>query len=104
MSEPLEVIAEEITVEVHEDGAVEVVEVGLQGPPGAPGTPGGSAFEHLQPTPAAVWVINHNLGYYPDVHVYSTGGVEIIADVLHVSPNQAQVGFAAPTAGRARCT
>lgn len=37
MSEALEVITEEITVEVHEDGAVEVVEVGLQGPPGAPG-------------------------------------------------------------------
>lgn len=50
MSEALEVITEEITVEVHEDGAVEVVEVGLQGPPGAPG--GGVVYRLRQTVPA----------------------------------------------------
>lgn len=79
MSEPLEVIVEEvcleaitedvqvqavveeIRVEVYEDGAVEVVEVGLQGPAGAPGLDAGGnlppiPFSYGDASPVPVYV------------------------------------------------
>jgi hypothetical protein len=62
-----------------------------------------AAFNHTQNTAAATWTINHNLGYYPDVHVYSTGGSELVAEIVHTSANQTIVYLAAPMAGRARC-
>ena len=37
---------------------------GIQGPVGPPG-PMSGVYRHVQGTPAAVWVVNHNLGYYP---------------------------------------
>jgi hypothetical protein len=71
---------------------------------GSGGGGGGlTAFEHIQNTPATTWTINHNLGYYPDIHVYSSGGSEVTAEIVHVSANQALIYFSAPTTGRARC-
>jgi len=85
---------------------IRVVSVGVRpprivGPSGGGGAP--TAFEHVQATPATTWVINHNLGFFPDIHVYTVGGAEIVAEVLHISPNQAMVYLAAPMVGRARC-
>lgn len=79
-----------------------VITVGIPGPAGGGGG-GGTIFEHVQNSAAATWIINHNLGYFPDIHVYTLGGSEIIAEVQHVSPNQARVYLAAPMTGRARC-
>lgn len=77
--------------------AIAIVSRGAQGPPG------GTAFEHVQPSPAAEWIINHNLGLEPNVEVLSVGGAVVDADVLHVSTNQVRVYFASAQAGRARC-
>jgi len=68
--------------------------------PGSGGAAGGFNFNQF--TPSALWTINHNLGLKPVVQVFSVGGVEILADVIHLSPNQTQVRFASPTAGYAR--
>lgn len=73
-----------------------------QGPPGRNGRDF-AAYEHVQGTPALTWTINHNLGYRPNVSVYSAGGVEILAEVRHLSANQTQVFFVQPTGGFARC-
>lgn len=96
-----QIVVDEITAELHTD-VIEVVELGVQGLPGTGGS--SAAYVHNQPTPAAQWIINHNLGYYPHVSVLSVGLMEITADVQHVSINQTRIQFSTPTAGLARCS
>jgi hypothetical protein len=69
--------------------------------PGPPG-PAGTGYTHTQSSPSATWTINHNLGIKPSVEVFSVGGLEVDASVLHVSNNQVAVSFATPFAGYAR--
>lgn len=80
---------------------VEIVERGLQGPAGPEG-PVGDGFEFMQAQPQPQWLINHNLGYRPGVFIFSLGGVEIEATVIHASANQVLIHFNTATAGMAR--
>lgn len=72
--------------------------VGAAGPQG----PAAVAFEFIQSTPSIVWIINHNLGFKPIVSTYTSGGVEFVADVIHISNNQLQVYLSVGVAGTAR--
>ena len=63
---------------------------------------GTAAYQFTQAQAAAVWIINHNLGFSPVVQTFSTGGEEIEGAVIHLTPNTTQVTFAAPIAGTAR--
>lgn len=76
--------------------------VGGSGGSGSSGGSGGVAYRHQQNSPATVWVINHNLGFWPAVSIVDTGGFEIEADVRHMSANQVVIVFAIPLAGVAR--
>ena len=78
--------------------AVAVVQRGPQGPAGAP-----REHVHDQAAPSAEWIVNQNSGVRPAVAVFSTGGVEIEANVVHASLNQVRIYFASPQAGSARC-
>lgn len=78
---------------------VEVVERGTQGPAGPSGA---SGYDFIQSTTATSWTVNHNLGHRPLVTVYSVGGLEIEAEVAHISNNQTVISFVTPTAGSAR--
>lgn len=82
--------------------------VGAPGPRGPAGTGGGSGSEayyrHDQATPASTWTINHNLGLRPAIQLFSTGGREALAEVIHASDNQALVYFDDPFSGYAICT
>jgi hypothetical protein len=73
------------------------VDTPLQGPPGTV-----AAYTHVQSSPATTWIINHNLGYKPDVTLYSSGGVVMYAEIVHASNNQTQIIFTIPTTGVAR--
>jgi hypothetical protein len=73
------------------------VDTPLQGLPGNV-----AAYTHVQSTPVSTWIINHNLGYKPDVTLYSDGGVVMYADIVHTSNNQTQIIFNLPTTGVAR--
>jgi hypothetical protein len=64
----------------------------------------GVAYTHQQFVPAALWTINHNLGIWPAVSIFDTGGHEIEADVAHQNSNQLLIRFAIPVAGLARLT
>ncbi|XAI95484.1 hypothetical protein [Microcystis phage Mvi-JY20] len=87
-----------ITVKETDIGSPNIkISDGLPGPPGS-----ALSFNFTQLTPLATWNINHNLGFFPDVEVYSAGNVKLIADIVHISVNQLQVNFSSPTAGRAR--
>ncbi len=74
---------------------------GLRGERGPSGVSGDS-FEFSQSSPALQWSISHNLGRRPIVELFSVGGAEIDADVLHPSVDQVIVYFVSPTAGSAR--
>ena len=50
-------------------------------------------YEHTQASASATWVVNHNLGFYPTVHIYSAGRVEVEADYVHNSVNQTTINF-----------
>lgn len=87
-------------------GAVgQIVTMGADGPEwmDRPEGGGGAVHTHTQSTAASVWTINHNLGVQPSITVLDTGGNALLAQVLHVSVNQAQIQFATPVAGIARC-
>jgi hypothetical protein len=87
-----------ITVLEDRVSVIEIVGVGPQGPAGA----AANSFNFTQSTPQSVWTINHNLGYFPNVNVFSVGGLEIVASVAHLSNNTTEVSFTTPTAGTAR--
>jgi hypothetical protein len=86
-----------------------VQEVGLtspgpQGPPGPrglPGAAGGSVFEFTQSTPAATWIIDHNLGRKVQVTIFDANGQVVYSDVTHGSVNQTTIYFASPVVGSA---
>lgn len=65
---------------------------------------GSSRFEHNQSVANSTWVVNHNLGSRPNVCLLSTGGLEMMAEIIHISVNQVQVFFDSPVAGLAICS
>ena len=97
-------INSQITVITRKTGGVSVVGIGrgLQGDTGPSGL--AARYEHSQPIAATPWIVNHNLGYRPQVQAVTVGGVALLAEVLHNSANQAFVYFDLPTAGLAICS
>lgn len=87
--------------------AVRQLEVGdlltIDHPGGAAGNPriSKNVMRHIEASPEPVWTINHNLGRGVTVDVFTAGGAAVMADVLLVSDNQAQVLFDQPMAGYA---
>lgn len=96
------IIDNEDNIVVINDPRVSIVTVGIQGPPGIDGVTAAS-YVHTQATPSTTWTINHNLGFRPAVELYTVGGVEFDAEVVHVSNNQAIVYLVSSIAGSARC-
>lgn len=96
---------------VVQDNDIQLLEVGVQGPPGPqgpqgltgpagpPGTASGTAYEYIQSTPSSTWIVNHNLGYKPCVDILSVGGMVVEAEIVHISVNQFQVYLVSPIAG-----
>jgi hypothetical protein len=56
--------------------------------------PGLVSFTHHQPTGAAVWTIDHDLGWRPTVQVVDSGGSPVTGTVDHVTVNQLTISFA----------
>ena len=74
-------------------------EQGEPGPQGPAGTLEGAAYLHNQGVAAAVWVIQHNLGWYPNVTVVDSGGSTVEGDVTAASINQLQLTFSGAFTG-----
>lgn len=75
-----------------------VVEVVGQGPQG-PAGPGAQPARFVFTAPALQWNVPHNLGRRPIVTLETVGGVEMIAEITHLSDNVLVVGFDEPTTG-----
>lgn len=78
---------------------VRVLSAAQQGPAGAGYVP----YEHVQVSAAALWTVAHNLGHKPGVTVLSVGGVEMLAEVVHLGSNSLQIVFDSAAAGSALC-
>ena len=73
-----------------------------QGPQG-PAGPAGASYIHTQASAASTWAINHNLGFQPDITLFSAGGVVFDGQIIHLNNNQAQAVLDTATTGTARC-
>lgn len=61
-----------------------------------------SYFRYIQPTAAAVWVVNHNLGYYPGgILVQDSSFNTVEGDIEYIDLNTVRLTFTAPFAGEA---
>jgi hypothetical protein len=58
-----------------------------------------TSFIFRQPTPAASWVINHNLNGFPAVTTTDLVGNVIVGQVQYLSANTVVVTFSVPVAG-----
>jgi hypothetical protein len=76
-------------------------EVGPQGIQGPPGIPGGSYFFYTQATPAATWIIVHNLNNWVHCTLMDAGRETILADVVRTDVNTVTVTFSQPQSGYA---
>lgn len=84
-------------VKLAEEGNLDkiVAVIGPSGPAGA-----GQPYVHTQSSALATWTVNHNRGWKPaSVSVLTPGGIEMNADIVHVSNTQILVNFAAPQTG-----
>lgn len=79
---------------------ITVVLAGPQGPPGIVST---NSHFHTQEDLSSSWVINHNLGFRPNITIEEADtGDELIASEIHHSTNQVELQFNTPRAGTAR--
>lgn len=58
-------------------------------------------YRHVQATPSATWVVDHNLDKYPSVTVLSSTGETVEGNVTYTTSNQATLLFSAQFAGEA---
>ena len=104
------------TFEVNIDPAVEIIEVGTQGPAGVSGgqgpqgpqgaqgpagTGGDLTYVHNQLASATVWNVAHNLGKYSNVTVVDSGNTVVIGDVEYVDVNNLIITFSDAFGGKA---
>lgn len=76
---------------------------GGEGDDGQPGDGGGTPYVHDQPTPSAVWHINHDLGKYPAIQAFDTTGKKKNGVIQHLDLNNATITFNHANAGKATC-
>jgi len=74
---------------------------GDTGPQGPAGAPGGSALVFTQASPAATWIVNHNLHRKPQVSLFDVAATVVHADITHGSDDQTTITFAVPAVGSA---
>lgn len=72
----------------------------IAGSPAAGGGGGGN-YVHVQSTAAATWLIDHNLGFYPNTTVVDSAGDQVEGTVTYTTQNQVRVMFSAAFAGTA---
>ena len=92
VEQPVSVIEVTATDALPGGSRIHVYPVGGRGLPGPPGV-GAVPTVYQQTTPSAMWTINHNLGYYPKVQVFSAGSVELMCDISHTSVNQVVINL-----------
>lgn len=63
-----------------------------------------ATYRHVQAVPSAEWVIDHHLGFRPNLVVMDSAGNVVQGDITHLDSNQLTVTFAAAFSGEASLT
>ena len=58
-------------------------------------------YVHNQSTASNLWIITHNLGYFPNIDITDSAGTSVIGDYQHVDVNTITATFTFPFAGKA---
>jgi len=61
----------------------------------------GGHYTHDQMVPSEVWVIQHNLAFFPNVMAFDSAGTQIVGGVNHVDKNNIIITFSHSNAGKA---
>lgn len=101
-----EIIVQYYNQEIVVDPATQAVSVINAGPQGPPGIDGGTAatYEHIQTMASTSWVINHNLGFKPNIDAYDESDRPMDVYIIHHSLVQAEIQTLTPRAGKARAS
>lgn len=96
----------QVLVEEESFTVIDVAEQGPEGPQGQPGIQGpkgedGGHYFHPQGEPSDTWVINHNLGFKPNVTVLDSGGTEVEGSVVYPDDNTVIITFSSAFSGQA---
>lgn len=77
---------------------IEITALGARGLAGVGAEVYEESFSNLD-----VWIVNHNFGRKPtSVQILSPGGVEVVADVVHIDDDQLRILFVQPYTGYVR--
>jgi hypothetical protein len=60
-----------------------------------------SVYVHSQNTPSTSWVIEHNLGFFPNVTVVDSGETQVEGNVVYNNINSVTIDFSTAFAGKA---
>jgi hypothetical protein len=65
--------------------------------------PNFNRYIHTQIVPATEWIINHNIGEWPEIELFDASGKEIDGAITNTTLNQSRATFTLPITGSARC-
>lgn len=77
---------------------ISIASSGLQGPAA---TLDRFAYVHTQTSPDSTWVIEHGLGWHPNITVIDSAGTNVEGDIEYVSENSVTLRFSAGFSGTA---
>jgi hypothetical protein len=63
---------------------------------------GNGGFLYSQTTAESTWIINHGLGFFPQIQAFKNDGIQIEGRVEQVSINTTKISFIGPLSGYAR--
>lgn len=101
-SNKVQVVVNETPVIVNEtDAPVVSVEIANTGPQGPAGPSQVVAYHYVQNSTSDVWVINHNLGFYPNVTVQNSAGETCEGEIVYTTTNSLTITFSSAFSGEA---
>lgn len=59
------------------------------------------AYHHTQGISSATWIVNHSLGWYPNVTVQDSGGSIVEGEITYTSVNSLTITFTGAFSGNA---
>lgn len=68
---------------------------------GGGGTSGPMSYVHVQPTTSATWMVEHDLGWFPNVTVIDSAGSTVEGDIAHIDTTMLTISFSGAFTGHA---
>ena len=62
---------------------------------------GPMSYVHVQPTVSATWMVEHDLGWFPNVTVIDSAGSTVEGDIAHIDTTMLTISFSGAFTGHA---